>query len=169
MTDNHNSPGGSEAPPEGKEPSLAEQIAVFVAAAVLSGFAMKFIEAWALQAIVQPPANVTDKAAVIANMKSDIGEALALLPFLVSIAALGIWIGIYTMFAALPVRKVMPWLWAVGGLYVAGSILLTAQSLSRINLQPPIGYYISVTGGMVVLIVVFQAWFTKKGRIPPRQ
>ena len=105
---------------------------------------------------------------MLAKSSADIGDAMTFLPIVASLAGLAIWIGIYTVFPHVPVRKVVPWMWAVGGLYVAGEILLTAQQLALRNLQPPMGYYLSVTGGMIALVLIFQSWFTKKGRIPPK-
>jgi len=134
---------------------LAQQITAFLTAVVLSKVAMTVFEAGATSAIVQT--------------RDDIGNAMTVVPFLAHLVGLVVWIVVYTMFASVPVKKVIPWLWAIGGIHVAISIMLTANSLARFNLQPPIGYYVSVTAGMIALILLFQAWFVKKGRIPPKE
>lgn len=153
MTDSDTS---SSSGPEGqKPPPPAEQVAVFAAAAVLSGFVM-FVG----QRSLLPE---------LAKSRADMGEVLTILPILMSLVAAGIWIGIYSIFSAVPVKPAIPFMWAVGGLYVAAEILLLSQALALVGMQPPIGYYISITGGMVVLILIFQHWFRKKGRIPEKQ
>jgi purine-cytosine permease-like protein len=102
----------------------------------------------------------------LARTRADMGEVLTILPIFLSLLGTAIWIGIYSVFPAAPVKPAIPFLWAVGGLYVAAEILMLSQALALIGMQPPIGYYISITGGMVALVLIFQHWFRKKGRIP---
>ena len=153
MTDNDRPSSNA---PEGQKPSPpAEQVAVFIAAALLSGFVM-----YVGQRSLLPE---------LAKSRAEMGEVLSILPILMSALGAAIWIGMYTVFPHIPVKPAIPFMWALGGLYVAAEILLLSQALAVIGMQPPIGYYISITGGMVALILIFQHWFRKKGRIPEKK
>lgn len=127
-----------------------------------------YIAAWIVAAILSTIASVLVDlvlASTLVKSRDDLDLYCLIGPLLQYFSSLLVWIWIYSLFRSLNISRVLPFLWALGGIGVALNIGRTANEFERARLALPPIYLFSAVLGFIVFVILFRYFFKARGRL----